>query len=149
MYHENGDFKSKATERKCDCRRLLERRKLFQFSSLEWNHKKSDSRNIPDFFRNDRRQRLYICETLGTHARPFAYGGMKMDFTFNIDNSLIFDISQSDDMKFEIKSMPEKEYIEKNFVPCTVSFSVSALFSDVVSSVFRKEEEEDNLIHGN
>lgn len=72
-----------------------------------------------------------------------------MDFTFNIDNSLIFDISQSDDMKFEIKSMPEKEYIEKNFVPCTVSFSVSALFSDVVSSVFRKEEEEDNLIHGN
>ncbi len=71
-----------------------------------------------------------------------------MDFTFNIDNSLIFDISQSDDMKLKIKTMPEKEYIEKKSVPCTVSFSVSALFSDVVSSVFRKEEEEDNLIHG-
>lgn len=72
-----------------------------------------------------------------------------MDFTFNIDGSLIFDISQSDDMKFEIKSMPEKEYIEKSFVPCTVSFSADALFADLVSVIFSKEEEEDNLIHGN
>ncbi|MDE7138836.1 MAG: hypothetical protein K2O29_10360 [Ruminococcus sp.] len=71
-----------------------------------------------------------------------------MDFDFNIDNSLIFDFSQSDDMDFEIQ-MPEKEYIEKNFVPCTVSFSFPALFADVVSMIFRKEEEEDDLIYGN
>ena len=72
-----------------------------------------------------------------------------MDFTFDIDNSLIFDFSQSDDMKFEIDSIPEKEYIEKDPVPCTVSFSADALFADLVSVIFRKEEEEDNLIHGN
>ncbi|MDE5620901.1 MAG: hypothetical protein K2I80_10400 [Ruminococcus sp.] len=72
-----------------------------------------------------------------------------MDFDFNIDNSLIFNFSQSDDMKFEIKNMPEKEYIEKNFVPCTVSFSADTLFTDVVSVIFRKEEEDDDLIYGN
>lgn len=72
-----------------------------------------------------------------------------MDFDFNIDNSLIFDFSQSDNMEFEIDSMPEKEYIEKELVPCVVSFSADALFADLVSVIFTKEEKEDNLIHGN
>lgn len=72
-----------------------------------------------------------------------------MDFTFNIDGSLIFDISKSDDMEFEINSIPEKEYIEKECVPCTVSFSFPTLFAGVVSTVFRAEKEEDDLIYGN
>ncbi len=72
-----------------------------------------------------------------------------MDFAFNIDNNLKFDISQSNNMKFEIKKLPEKEYIEKELTPCIVSFSADALFADLVSEVFRNEEEEDNLIYGN
>lgn len=71
-----------------------------------------------------------------------------MEFAFKIDNSLKFDISQSNNMKFYIKKLPEKEYIEKELVPCTVSFSADALFADLVSAVFRTEEEEDNLING-
>ncbi len=72
-----------------------------------------------------------------------------MEFAFKIDNGLKFDISQSNNMKFEMKKTSEKEYIEKELTPCIVSFSADALFADLVSEVFRNEEEEDNLIYGN
>lgn len=71
-----------------------------------------------------------------------------MDFTLNIDNSLIFNFSQSDNMEFKIGTMPEKEYIEKDLVPCAIAFSADPIYADVVSVVFRKEEEDD-LINGN
>ena len=43
-----------------------------------------------------------------------------MEFAFKIDSSLKFDISQSNNMKFDIKKLPEKEYIEKELTPCIV-----------------------------
>ena len=66
-----------------------------------------------------------------------------MDFTFNIDNDMQFNINQYDYMNFEIKNLPEKEYIEKELTPCTVSFSADALRANLVSAVFRSEEEEE------
>lgn len=65
-----------------------------------------------------------------------------MEFAFKIDNSLKFDVSQSNNMKFYIKKLPEKEYIKKELAPCIISFSADALFADLVSAVFRTEEEE-------
>ncbi|MDE5772310.1 MAG: hypothetical protein K2I06_11920 [Ruminococcus sp.] len=66
-----------------------------------------------------------------------------MDFTFNIDNDMQFNINQYDYMNFEINNLPEKEYIEKELTPCTVFFSADALRADLVSAVFRSEEEEE------
>lgn len=67
-----------------------------------------------------------------------------MEFAFKIDSSLKFDISQSNNMKFDMKKLPEKEYIEKELTPCIVSFPADALFADLVSAVFRTEEEENS-----
>lgn len=73
-----------------------------------------------------------------------------MEYTFTIDNCLKFDISQQNNMKFEIKGLPEKEYIEKEITPYMVSVSADAFpATDLVSAVFRTEEKEDNMIHGN
>ena len=71
-----------------------------------------------------------------------------MDFVFGIDSNLEFSIDPENDMEFEI-NMPEKEYIEKESTPCTAAFSADALSAYLVSPVFRTEEEEDSLIHGN
>lgn len=71
-----------------------------------------------------------------------------MDFTFDITNNFTLDFDQSNRMDFEISNMPEKEYIEKDPAPCVVSFSAAPIYADIVSVVFRKEEEDD-LINGN
>lgn len=71
-----------------------------------------------------------------------------MEFTFDIINDFTLDFDQSNRMDFEISNIPEKEYIEKEPEPCMISFSVTPIYADVVSVVFRKEEEDD-LINGN
>lgn len=71
-----------------------------------------------------------------------------MDFTFDIINDFTLNFDQSNSMDFEISNIPEKEYIEKEPAPCVVSFSVTPIYADIVSVLFRKEEEDD-LINGN
>lgn len=46
----------------------------------------------------------------------------------------------NDKMKFKIKTTNEKKCTEKNSVPCKISFSANALFADLVSGIFEKEE---------
>lgn len=71
-----------------------------------------------------------------------------MDFIFDINDDITFNFDKSDYTDFEIGTMPEKEYIEKDLVPCAIAFSADPIYADIVSAVFRKEEEDD-LINGN
>lgn len=71
-----------------------------------------------------------------------------MEFTFDIINDFTLDFDQSNSMDFEISNIPEIEYIEKDLVPCAIAFSADPIYADIVSAVFRKEEEDD-LINGN
>ena len=72
-----------------------------------------------------------------------------MEFTFDIINDFTLDFGQSNRMDFEISNIPEIEYIEKDPAPCVVSFSADPIYADIVSVIFTKEEEEDDLINGN
>ena len=55
-----------------------------------------------------------------------------MNFTFKIDKK----------MNFKIENLPQKEYIEKEKAPCLMSFSANAIFANLVSPIFKTEEEE-------
>lgn len=64
-----------------------------------------------------------------------------MEFSFEMNNNMKINTSQKSGMNFEIRNLPQKEYIEKESKPCEVGFSANPIFSYMTVSVFQKEEE--------
>lgn len=64
-----------------------------------------------------------------------------MEFAFKTNNNMEININQTSGTNFEIRNLPQKEYvyIEKETKPCRVSFSANVLVSSVISAVFEEE----------
>ena len=62
-------------------------------------------------------------------------------FTHQQENDMIFSFKTNNKMNFEIKNLPQKEYIEKEPKPCEVGFSVNPIFAYTTACIFQKEEE--------
>lgn len=54
---------------------------------------------------------------------------------------MIFSFKTNNKMNFEIKNLPQKEYIEKEPKPCEVGFSANSIFAYMTVCAFQKEEE--------